>query len=378
MKLRKVTALALTGMLMISLMVLLPASAASESLSSVNNQLEDKKNQLEEGKKKQNELVAQLNELNTQLEQIDQEIAAIDENIAAKEQEVQDARKSLEEKQQEIDEQNRQLGLRLRAMYKTGDIGMLEVLLGSDSVAELVSNIEMFQKIYNHDVGVLEKIQEQYDVISEKKISLEKLRDQLRAQQNEKKASEQTLESKKSDIEALEAQVSKDNEALEAQIDELNQQAANLTAQMQQGSIAASSSGTSEYLGGTMLWPVPSSQRVTSEYGSRFHPILQVHKFHSGIDIGAPQGDQILAASDGTVIYSAMRGGYGYCVMIDHGGGVVTVYGHCSKLLVSAGQAVTRGETIALVGSTGMSTGPHCHFEVRVNGSTTNPMPYLS
>ena len=199
----------------------------------------------------------------------------------------------------------------------------------------------------------------------------------MKAQKDEKKQSQQELESKKSDVEELEKQVAEDNEALEAQIDELNKEAQALTEQMQQGEIKASTSADSKYSGTAMTWPVPSSQRITSEYGNRYHPILHVNKFHSGIDIGASEGSQILAANDGMVIFSGVKGGYGNCVMIDHGGGIVTLYGHCSKLLVSEGQNVTKGQNIALVGSTGQSTGPHCHFEVRVNGSTTNPLNYL-
>ena len=126
-----------------------------------------------------------------------------------------------------------------------------------------------------------------------------------------------------------------------------------------------------------MAWPVPSSSRITSPYGYRTHPILRTRSFHSGVDIAAPTGTPIVAANDGTVIYSGTRGGYGKCIIIDHGGGTATLYAHCSQLLVSSGTTVSRGSTIAKVGSTGQSTGPHCHFEVRINGSTTEPMAYL-
>ena len=127
-----------------------------------------------------------------------------------------------------------------------------------------------------------------------------------------------------------------------------------------------------------MIWPSAASRRITSPFGNRLHPILKIYKFHSGIDIGASYGTNILAANSGTVIKAGYNSSYGYMVMIDHGGGIVTLYAHSSKLLVSTGDVVARGQVIALIGSTGRSTGPHLHFEVRVNGAYQNPLNYVS
>jgi len=132
------------------------------------------------------------------------------------------------------------------------------------------------------------------------------------------------------------------------------------------------------YAGGSMTWPCPSSKTISSYYGNRLHPILKKYKMHTGIDISAKQGASIVAANKGTVIMAGWQSGYGYTVVVDHGGGITTLYAHCSKILVSVGQNVKAGETIAKVGSTGMSTGPHLHFEVRKNGATTNPLNYVS
>lgn len=377
-KKRKAAAAVLVAVMAFSAAALPAVYAESSSSSgSVQDRLEQAQGQLKEGKEKQNKLVAEIDSINLQIDQIVSEISAADKEIAEKEKEIEQAQEKLNSKKEEISDQNDDIGQRLRAMYKSGDTGILEVLLGSSDISELISNLDMIQLIYTNDQKVLSQMQTQYDEISDEKQTLEKLNEQLKAQKDEKKQSQQELESKKSDVEELEKQVAEDNEALEAQIDELNKEAQALTEQMQQGEIKASTSADSKYSGTAMTWPVPSSQRITSEYGNRYHPILHVNKFHSGIDIGASEGSQILAANDGMVIFSGVKGGYGNCVMIDHGGGIVTLYGHCSKLLVSEGQNVTKGQNIALVGSTGQSTGPHCHFEVRVNGSTTNPLNYL-
>ena len=126
---------------------------------------------------------------------------------------------------------------------------------------------------------------------------------------------------------------------------------------------------------GKFIWPVQGE--ITSYYGWRTHPIFGTTRYHSGYDIACDTGTPIAAADSGTVVYSGWLGGYGYCVMIDHGGGLVSLYGHNSELWVSEGQYVQQGQTIALAGSTGWSTGPHCHFEARLNGELTDPMNYL-
>jgi murein DD-endopeptidase MepM/ murein hydrolase activator NlpD len=127
---------------------------------------------------------------------------------------------------------------------------------------------------------------------------------------------------------------------------------------------------------GALTWPAPSTY-VTSSYGYRNHPIFGTSRFHSGVDIAADYGDPIAAADSGTVIYSDWMSGYGYTVIIDHGNGISTLYAHNSSLYVGNGQYVNKGQQIAGAGSTGYSTGPHLHFEVRVNGSTINPMSYF-
>ena len=164
----------------------------------------------------------------------------------------------------------------------------------------------------------------------------------------------------------------KDLKKAEAEYDKLNQLAKEIESE-----IVRRQKVTGPYTGGTMGWPVPGYSRISSYFGYRVHPIYKVKKLHTGIDIPAPTGTSVVAASDGVVIYSGTLGSYGKVIMIDHGGGIVTLYAHNSYLSVSEGQKVKRGDVISKIGSTGASTGPHCHFEVRKNGQYVDPLPWL-
>ena len=170
-------------------------------------------------------------------------------------------------------------------------------------------------------------------------------------------------------MEAAEREASAAFDALAAELEAQRQAAL----QQQQGS----SGGGSTIVGtGQFAWPTPSTSLITSYYGSRLHPVYGTTKFHSGIDIGAADGAAIIAADGGTVVSAGWSGGYGNCIMIDHGNGYTTLYAHLSGYAVSSGQAVSRGDTIGYVGSTGVSTGPHLHYEVRQGGSTLDPMAF--
>jgi murein DD-endopeptidase MepM/ murein hydrolase activator NlpD len=135
--------------------------------------------------------------------------------------------------------------------------------------------------------------------------------------------------------------------------------------------------GSQDFIGGALGWPVPGYSKITSQFGNRMHPTLHVPKMHTGLDISCPTGTPIVASNGGTIIMAGWNNSYGNVVMIDHGGKIVTLYAHNSSLLVSEGDVVAQGQTIAYAGSTGNSTGPHCHFEVRVNGEYQNPEQWV-
>lgn len=376
----KILSIVLSVVLIIASMPTFVFANNKDKLNQVNNQISNIQNQLNQGKKEEKDLISQITALNNKIGAIESEINQLSADINTKLQEIEAAEIKLKETEEAMDAQNYALNKRLRVMYKNGETGMLEILLGSSNISDFLTNLDMIQKIYDNDIQILKRMQQQYEEIKVQKAQLERLKTELEEKKVVQESKQQELETQKSSVQALKNEVAKDNAALEKQIDQLNAEANALTAliQAQQNKGQASSSTTSQYTGGVMMWPTPSSHRITSPYGYRIHPILKVKKFHSGIDIGAGSGSSIVAAASGTVTMAQTYGGYGKTVMIDHGGGMVTLYAHCSKLNVSVGQKVSKGQNIALVGSTGQSTGPHLHFEVRKNGATQNPVSYVS
>jgi len=347
------------------------AAGEQDQLEDVNDQISAAQQKLSQGKIRVKNLNGQIKELDRKIESQQKEIAAIQLDMDVTSERIILAQQQLDETKQAMQEQNDNLDQRLRAMYKNGDIGLIEILLGSESITDFMTNADMVQKIYDNDIELLKYIEEQYKKVDAQKKELESLQAELARQKQSEAAQRAELEGNRGQVSTLKAAVAKDNKALEQQIDELNQQADDLIAKIR------ALQGDQAYTGGVFTWPSPGYTRITSPYGYRIHPILKVKKLHTGIDIGVPANSGIVAANGGTVIMAAWYGGYGNVVMIDHGGGIVTLYGHNNTLLVKKGDIVVKGQKISLSGSTGNSTGPHLHFEVRVNGKYEDPMKWL-
>lgn len=284
--------------------------------------------------------------------------------IAESEQKIQDLTA-------EIDANNEILEERLRVMYMNGTGGYFEIILNAENLIDALTRVDMIQLIVKSDVDLLKTINDQKLAVEELKLEQETRRYELTAVIND-------LNAKQNDVMVASRSKEVYMESLQNNIEEILRQEAAMEEQSKQieKDILAAQRAV-EYAGGVMLWPVPGQYRITSEFGGRIHPITGVWSTHGGTDIAAPYGTPIVSANDGEVIYAGYHYSYGNYVIVDHGGGIATLYGHCSKLLVSKGQAVSKGDTIALIGSTGESTGNHLHFEVRVNGVRKQPMDYL-
>lgn len=342
-----------------------------QELNDIHQKINQTQSQLNVGKKKEKQLGNQIKQLESQINATEKEIDELKGDINKTEQEIDVVMGNLATLEQEMNTQNDNLQQRLRAMYKNGDIGMVQILLGSDDITDFMSNMDMVQKIFDNDIDVLKTMEDQHKRVEAQKQKLEGLQANLESEKRQEADKQANLQASRGEVAELKAQVASDNAALEDQIDELNAEADRLKEEIKK------LQGNQAYTGGIFCWPSASSTRVTSEFGMRYHPILKVNKMHTGIDIGAKSGTNVLAANNGTVIKAGWNNSYGNVVMIDHGGGIVTLYAHNSKLLVSTGDVVAKGQTIALVGSTGNSTGPHIHFEVRVNGDYKNPRDWL-
>ena len=342
------------------------------NLNNTQSNIKSTEKALKQGEQKSKQLQSEIKSLEGQIYKTSAEINTLTKQLNETKQKVTDVLAELDAMQQKLDTQNAALMERLRVMYKNGDAGMISVLLGSSSMTELLTNVELMKRVYQSDADLIEDLGAQYDEIEAKKEELVGLKEVLESQQTSLQNKKSSQQADMNSLSKLKTSVDKNNDILEAQIDALNKEADALKAKI------LKLQSTAKYKGGTMCWPSKASSRITSPFGNRMHPILKKMKLHTGIDIGAPKGTAILAANSGTVITAAYNNSYGYYVMIDHGGGIVTVYAHSSKLLVSKGAKVKKGQTIALVGSTGMSTGAHLHFEVRINGVYKNPLDYVT
>lgn len=311
-----------------------------------------------------NKLVANLE---SQIETLNAKIDTMNEEIGAIEDEIQ-------KKEDEIDANYDKFKSRLRAMYMTGDYsGGLEVLLSTDDFEDLLSRMYYVEKMADHDQAIIDSLTADKAGYIDKKAAVEVKRVQLDKEKAELAAKKTELDEEKAIAQKLLDEIAAQQKALEEQQRKIDSQMVTAKAQLD----ALISSATkkdvgSKYVGGGFKWPTPGYGTITSPYGMRWG------KLHKGIDIGAPTGAKIIASNEGKIVTSAYNaGGYGHYVIINHGGGYMTVYAHMSKRLVSKGQYVGKGQTIGKVGSTGHSTGPHLHFEIRVNGKAVNPRKYV-
>ena len=343
-----------------------------------NNQLQENKNkqknisnQLNKVKKKEKDIITKIQTLESKINESEEEIKTLRARISKTETEIDKTLKNLKIAEENIKDKQDIMGERISVIYKNGNIGYAEVLLNSESFTELLTNLDMVKKIIAHDVDLLKELKRQKDIIEREKISLENQKRQLINLKSSVEQEQKSLQVSRGEQERLRKDLVKDKVALERMLDQAKKEADELTNKLR----SLQSSG--DYIGGVLQWPVPGYTRINSPFGTRIHPILNVPKLHTGIDISVPAGKDVVAAGNGKVVTAGNLGGYGKTVIIDHGGGIMTLYAHNSKLLVSAGSNVVKGQKIALVGSTGMSTGPHVHFEVRKNGQYVDPIPYV-
>ena len=343
-----------------------------------------------------NEIQNQMNEANEQLEGVQndisenlQQVQKLDEKISNSQQELDELNKKIEDlensseevekklktAEENYDKQKKLLDSYLVAVQESSDTQYLDVLLSSKNISEFLSNYFLITELANSQVELLEDMQNKKNEIQQSKEKLDKNKEDVAVIKANQTKTATVLANTKTVRENFISKLSDQEKDIQSKIDEYYAQFNAINSeilQLAQGGIAT------QYIGGELAWPVPGYTVISSNYGMRTHPITGVYKLHTGVDIRAPLGATFIAANDGIVTKASYNGAYGNMVIIDHGGGVSTLYAHGSEILVQVGQTVKRGEPVLKVGSTGYSTGPHAHFEVRLNGVVTNPMPYIT
>ncbi|MGL5244825.1 MAG: peptidoglycan DD-metalloendopeptidase family protein, partial [Sarcina sp.] len=280
--------------------------------------------------------------------------------------------------QKKIDENYEIIKELVKIEYEQKSGGYLMLLLEAKDFSNLLRRLEVVSSIVKNNDKIITQTKELESELNAKK---EKLQIQIHEIEEKKKVAEEEELKLKKLVDDKKSQVDKLIDAqqnLEEEIKLTQEQINTLDVQSKAiGQEIVASSGSGSYEGGSMTWPVPGYTSVSSPFGNRLHPVTGVYKLHTGTDFPAPAGTPVVAANSGTVILSRYDKAYGNLVAIDHGGGIVTFYAHNTERLVSVGQKVNRGQTISTVGTTGYSTGNHCHFEVKKNGQFVDPMQYL-
>ena len=371
-------------LIIFTLIPVAPLSGGSleDQLEQIKKEKEETKKKIEDAKKKEQEYLSQvnkvedqllssldqLNDLNASLSDVKSNIDKTAIDLAVKENELLEINK-------ELDAKSEILNNRVAAIYKNGNTNILDVIFKAQSFTELLSKLKLMNLLADQDAVIIEEIKDKKNAT----LSVQQSIMELQKKQNEQKSNLEKLvtqaEQKKTEISGILDEKKNLLSSAKADKNALIAMEAQLTAKETEIQRVLESLRYGSAPSGRLQWP--TAGRLISGFGNRRHPIFGGIRFHSGVDLAAPSGTPIVAADGGEVLQASYSGGYGYSILIYHGGGFATFYAHMSSFAVGQGQMVKRGQVIGYVGTTGWTTGPHLHFEVRINGVAQNPLGYL-
>lgn len=387
---KRVLAAVMVLMLGVSMTVYASATSTkpgSSELSDAQKELDELKDQLEKAedivddlKDSQSDVKGKISALNKSMISISAKITELENLLIAKNQQIAETQEQLVEAQDVADKQYADMKLRIKYMYEYGQTSYLESFLTAENLSDFLNSADYINQIQKYDRAKLEEYKNTVAEIETFELQLEEERTELETMKSD-------VEREKEHVASVMAQRENELAAIKADLDDAQDEADLIAAEVQaQEEVIAeiirvlleNGGSLGDAYAGTFTWPVPDSKRVTSDFGPRPSPKPGASTNHKGIDIGAPEGSKIVAAAPGKVIISRYSSSAGYYISIDHGGGLCTVYMHCDELLADVGDVVAGGEVIAKVGSTGISTGPHLHFGVSLNGTYVSPWGYLT
>ena len=377
---KKVSLIVLSFVTILSI-VSLKNIVGAEDISDLQNQKNELQEQINQTNQEISDLqieltenLEQLNNLNLKISTYEEEISSLEENLRKISLEVEKVTTELSRIEENYYIQKNILQDRMVALYEAGEIVYLDVLLKSNSVSEFVSNYFLIGEIIEYDKDILENIEAQKIQIETIKNTLTQRKETLDSLKENKEKTAISLENSKIIRNSYIAKLTQDEKAMQERIDKYQTELNSIDEQIM---LLTSLNMGEDYVGGEFIWPAPGYTTITSNYGMRFHPVLKVNRLHSGTDIAMPTGSYIVTSNDGVVIKSLYTTGFGNMIMVDHGGGISTLYAHGSEIIAQTGDTVKKGDLIMKAGSTGWSTGPHLHFEVRINGIPMDPMEFL-
>lgn len=346
-----------------------------EEKNSVDSKIDSTQEKIDEVTAQKKTALEQLSDLESKISALEAEIAQLDADLTQAEADLARQEEELKVLEDNLKESQGSMQERVKSIYINGDISYLDVIFNASTVDEFLSNFVFFEKIVEQDKETISTIQENKRLAKEKLDELQATKSKIESLMDNKEAQEAEYGSEKEEKDAVISALEEQSDALEdalAEFEAMSNQIAQKIADAQQSGNSPVYTGNGEF-----GWPVPGYSSVSSPFGGRTHPITGKYSYHTGIDIPAPSGSSVVAAEDGTVIFVGSLSVYGNAILINHGGGYSTFYAHLSGFSVSNGATVSRGQRIGSVGSTGWSTGPHLHFEIRINGTPQNPLNYV-